>query len=225
MKFLCERCGVVRELGAFRVEGETLVLTCAGCGAETRGEGLAPSGVAATGSAKLRVIPFRAGPDPAKLAALAARKGPFDAPPDRCPKCIAQRDPAGLACPQCGFVYVNFEPTSMEPSQALGDAWRAVLESWDDPVMHERFFRQSEAEDALATAGRLYRIRLESAPEDPVAARGRDEVLRRAALPPTLATQKRGFGSRPPAWQFILLGVLVLFAALAMLSLLHQTLR
>ena len=43
--------------------------------------------------------------------------------------------------------------------------------------------RKAQQLDALAAVGRLYRLRLVAVPEDPIAAQGREDVLRLASVP------------------------------------------
>ncbi|MCP3139599.1 hypothetical protein [Pyxidicoccus xibeiensis] len=106
----------------------------------------------------------------------------FEPPPGFCPKCVAPRREGTESCAQCGLVYVNFVADEHQPSEALAGAWRALAEHWDDGEAHDRLMTLAMGRGELAMVGRLYRLRLAWAPEDAMAKRGRDEVVRRATL-------------------------------------------
>jgi hypothetical protein len=61
-------------------------------------------------------------------------------------------------------------------------AWAELRARWDDPLAHRAFLSRCVDLDALARAGALYRAALQAEPGDPVAAAGRDEVLRKATV-------------------------------------------
>jgi hypothetical protein len=69
-----------------------------------------------------------------------------------------------------------------EPEEAVADAaaWAEVLAGWSDEARHRAYLARFHDLDGLATAGRRYRDFLAARPGDPIAARFRDEVLRRA---------------------------------------------
>ena len=67
-------------------------------------------------------------------------------------------------------------------SAAEAEAWAAVRAAWDDPLAHRAYLDRCRDLAALARAGARYREALAGRPDDPVAAAGRDEVLRRATL-------------------------------------------
>jgi hypothetical protein len=109
------------------------------------------------------------------------------------------------------------------PSDPLAEAWRATLWGWSEWSLHERLLSMATARGELPAVGRLYRIRLVASPMAPIATRGRDEVLRLAALPPVLARNTPAPSQvGPPAWQYVMLGVFVLFAVGALLMLVRQ---
>ncbi len=62
------------------------------------------------------------------------------------------------------------------------EAWADLRARWDDPLAHRAFLARLGDLEALARAGARYRAVLESTPDDPVAAAGRDEVLRKATV-------------------------------------------
>lgn len=125
----------------------------------------------------------RAEPAPAPLQLpLSAMLGdPFMPPQGYCPKCIAIRRAGALSCPQCGLVFARFKPEEHRPSAPLSAAWKLVLSRWEDKEAHDRLMSLALERDELPDVGRLYRIRLALNPDDPMAWRGRDEVLRLAA--------------------------------------------
>jgi hypothetical protein len=61
-------------------------------------------------------------------------------------------------------------------------AWADLGRQWGDPLAHRAFLARCLDLEALARAGARYRAVLEATPDDPVAAAGRDEVLRRATV-------------------------------------------
>jgi hypothetical protein len=59
-------------------------------------------------------------------------------------------------------------------------AWAEVLAGWEDDAVHRAFLDRHGDLDGLARAGGRYRGVLDARPDDPVARRWRDEVVRRA---------------------------------------------
>jgi hypothetical protein len=62
------------------------------------------------------------------------------------------------------------------------EAWAAVLAAWDDEAAHRAYLARFADLDGLALAGGRYRAVLAERPEDALAARFRDEVVRRATV-------------------------------------------
>lgn len=198
MKVVCDTCQRLFDAAAFRIEVDTLVVTCPACGGESRANRshAAPRAPElprmalqlASTAAGSNVVALRTPMGDALERARAAAMGdPFRVPEGRCPKCCASKPPEAHACPQCGLVFAQFDASSVEPAEWLKVEWVNVLKAWDEPVKHTELLQRATAEGALAQLGRLYRLRLVDSPGDPIAERGRDEVLR-------LATQ---FGSIP----------------------------
>ncbi|MFP2913261.1 hypothetical protein ACLESD_51305, partial [Pyxidicoccus sp. 3LFB2] len=106
----------------------------------------------------------------------------FEPPPGFCPKCVAVRREGTESCAQCGLVYVNFIPDEHRPSEVLAEAWQGLAGHWDDWEAHDRLMTLAMGRGELAMLGRLYRLWLARAPDDAMAKRGRDEVVRRATL-------------------------------------------
>jgi hypothetical protein len=59
-------------------------------------------------------------------------------------------------------------------------AWAEVTARWADEGAHRAFLDRFGDLEGLAEAGRRYKVALDARPGDEVAARGRDEVVKRA---------------------------------------------
>ena len=153
-------------------------------------------------------------------AARAPPEDPFLPPPGHCPKCIGVRPENALMCPFCGLDYALFQPEAFEPSEELAQAWRGVWESWEDPAVHDRVLALASQKGELAVLGRLYRIRLAHLPEDALAQRGREEVVRLASVSSMLAHEA------PPdkgmKWKVLGAGLLFLVALSVTVFLVRQ---
>ncbi len=181
MKVVCPACEGMARVQSFRVEGAALFLTCARCGVESRAEVVEPPSAPVEPP---RVVPMRpvAVGDAVRLAAEAAqRPDPFEVPDDRCPKCVGPRPEEALFCPHCGLAWANFRPEHVAFSEELGRAFLEAMRQWDDASKHEAVLALATRTGELPALGRLYRLRLAAAPLDPIAQRGREEVLRRAS--------------------------------------------
>jgi len=244
MKLVCPACERLVELEQFRLDGGSLVVTCGRCGVESRVDPKQPPRAEpAPPPPAGEVPPARPSPPPPRLvpftgpnvvtlrtasvtavekAAEAADSNPFTAPEGCCPRCLAKRSPQAANCPSCGVVFAQLAPATLEPPLWLADAWRALLKTWGDDVQHELLrYRAFELEE-LAALGRLYRIRLAWAPEDPWAQKGRDEVLRLATAPVDLGKPPdRG----RPTLRYVVIGGFVAFAVVVLLSLVRVVLK
>lgn len=205
MKVLCEACGRLLDLTVFRFDGGSLVISCSGCGVEHRAEGAVPNPapsvpplvpkekvpVPSTSPFASNVVALRdIGAEAAARAAKSIRERPFDAPPGRCPKCIATRVAAEPSCRQCGLVFSQLDDAALAPSDWLREEWLSLLAHWSEGSSHDAIISQGMLRGELPAMGRLYRIRLADMPEDPLARRGRDEVLRHAGI--TAPTSETG---------------------------------
>jgi hypothetical protein len=92
------------------------------------------------------------------------------------------------------------EPPRDGAASGEAEAWAGVVAGWEDEARHRDYLARFTDLEGLATAGRRYRDVLLARPADPIAARLRDEVLRRAmalgfaALPrtaPAVAARSR----------------------------------
>jgi hypothetical protein len=178
MNGLCSACGQPVELVDLRLDEGRVLVRCPACGKEQRlslsdagaGAGAAPGGTVAPP------------PEPASAAtAVPAIEPAFEPPRGFCPKCVAPRAPDSAACPACGLVFANYRPGALQPSAALAAAWTALAAQWGQPAEHARFLRLAGAGDELAVAGRLYRVRLAGAPDDPLARAGVEATVKMAS--------------------------------------------
>jgi len=71
-------------------------------------------------------------------------------------------------------------PEQIAPAEEA--AWAEVLSAWDDEARHLAYLARFSDLDGLALAGRRYREVLAVRPGDPLAARFRDEILKRAVV-------------------------------------------
>lgn len=231
MKFLCPACERITEFSSFRTEGTSLVLRCSRCGVESQSGAfehishptplaLAP-GAKAAPSPALKIIP-RESEDREIRAAWSPEE--WTVPAGFCPKCIGVRPVGALACAHCGLLFANFRPEELQPPALIADRWNAVLSRWDELSEHDRLLQAALVHGELATVGRLYRIRLARNPGDPIALRGRDEVLRLASAGPTAlanAPSEAGLDETAP-WKYAILGLFILICAVAFLALYRQ---
>ena len=197
VKVLCPQCDRLITLEVFRVEGPTLIIACTKCGAESRVESapaltqvamqgrassLPPRVSLASSEGSSNVVVLRtAGHEATQKAARAADEGPFVIPEGVCPRCIAARA-STPSCPHCGILFESFDEATVLPPKWLRDEWIDLLRDWGNEQKHTQLRRKAQQTDGLAAVGRLYRLRQASVPEDPVAAEGRADVLRLAAV-------------------------------------------
>lgn len=71
---------------------------------------------------------------------------------------------------------------AVDPAGAEAEAWARVLAGWDDDAAHRAYLARFADLEGLAVAGGRYRAVLAGRPGDAVAARYRDEVVRRATV-------------------------------------------
>jgi len=73
-------------------------------------------------------------------------------------------------------------PDEAPDAQEEARAWSAVVAAWADEAAHRAYLARFPDLEGLARAGRRYREALSERPGDPVAARWRDEVVKRATV-------------------------------------------
>jgi hypothetical protein len=91
----------------------------------------------------------------------------------------------------------------------------AVLAAWDDEAVHRAYLGRPMDLDGLALAGRRYRAVLAERPGDALAARFRDEVVKRAMVQGLAALPRTAPPRRTPRWVIVAVvggGSAVLFA-------------
>src|SRR5512142_2255170 len=62
------------------------------------------------------------------------------------------------------------------------EAWARVEAAWEDEAAHRAYLARFADLEGLAVAGGRYRAAVEARPGDPLAARFRDEVVKRATV-------------------------------------------
>lgn len=117
----------------------------------------------------------------AQAPARAKPTDPFQPPAGFCPKCVGPRREGQASCPHCGLVFELARPEELRPPEELVSTWMGVVERWEEPGAHDKVLAWASERGELPSLGRLYRIWLAWCPEDPLAVRGREEVLRLAA--------------------------------------------
>ena len=233
MKYLCDSCQRLVDTRAFRVDAGALVLTCPTCGQESR-TGPAPALPAepppvqraqlASTAAGSNVVELRASNrEVVERARAIAAESPFAVPEGRCPKCISPRAADAKACKSCGADFSLLSPELLMPGQWLQDGWVALLGRWGELDQHDALIVSALGKGEMPALGRLYRLYLARAPEDPLARRGREEVVRRASVPgltaaPVARTEQQ------PQWMVALVVVMGLSAAIAAILLVRALL-
>lgn len=222
MKFLCVGCNRLLDVERFRIDAGVLVVTCTGCGAENRaGQAVAPAAAVPLA----REMPLRTPTAEAiATAAVAANDQAFEVPAGHCPKCISRRVRDALACPSCGLVFAQSPGGGFQPSEWLKGEWLQLLQAWGDEGRHEALRSEAMTRAELAELGRLYRLRLAGAKEDPYAKRGLEEVLRLAVLPQVSLKQLKGGEAEVPKWKYIALSAIIVGCLVALFILVRQML-
>lgn len=103
------------------------------------------------------------------------------------------------------------DPADTNPPRPGGSseeqAWAEVLARWGDEGAHAAYLRRFNDLEGMAVAGGRYRAVLAQRPDDPVALRMRDEVVRKATVV-GLATLPRTAPPRTrsvPRWVVVVL--------------------
>jgi hypothetical protein len=105
----------------------------------------------------------------------------FMPPAGFCPQCIGTRKEGTVVCPFCGLDFSRFRQEDLRPSPVVSSTWLGVLELWESKSAHDKVLALASERGELPALGRLYRVRLARQPEDAMALRGREEVLRLAS--------------------------------------------
>ncbi|MBL8915354.1 MAG: hypothetical protein JNM17_31915 [Archangium sp.] len=245
MKVLCPHCERLLELEQFRLDGSSLIVTCAKCGQETRvtpgaaapvvamtpnpipapqvPEVRAPPRVSlASVSGASNVVVLRTASHDAVARAAAAAESPFAIPEGLCPKCVARKREGSVECPHCGVRFEIFEEATALPPKLLRDEWVALLQDWGNDSKHQQLRRKAQQLDALATVGRLYRLRQANFPEDPFAAEALTDILRLAAVPMGIPRSDELGADQRRKVITIAVGVMALFLLVILISVLMK---
>jgi hypothetical protein len=236
VKYVCESCERLLEVKSFRVDAGSLVLTCPACGQESRtgvtpGAGPPPLQPSVSATPRAQLASTQAGSNVVELrlsnresterARTVAAESPFAVPEGHCPKCISPRAPEAKSCRSCGADFSLLSADMMMPSAWLQTAWIALLGRWGELDQHDALVVEALGKGEMPALGRLYRLYLSRVPADPLALRGREEVVRRASVP-GLAAPSRQQTENPP-WlvglvvvmgMAVLIGFIVLVRAL-----------
>jgi len=214
MKIQCELCREIVPIGAFRVAGDGIEVTCAACGESFF--------VAADGASDA---------PRAKAAAAATEPAQADAGENqmRCPKCDLEQ-PIGTACRTCGLRADLFEDYAREHAEdappELEAMWESCEADWHDEEAHGRFTECAAAAFAYAYAARRYRSVLRQRADDEIAHRQLDRLSRMAEVTLTssaAARRQAGGDEQPYKNVIVLLMVIVLLAGIGgMYMLLRQ---
>ncbi len=249
MKAVCPSCERMIDVTAVKVVGADAFVGCPKCGVEsslpiTTGElppltetpraappmpmssrkTPGPRALVLASSAEASNVVMLRAPTAAAVesARLFAEQDPFEVPDGLCPKCISKRDDTALACHTCGLIFANAPDQGLQPPQDLAAMWRELLRDWGDERRHATIRRLCIERNQLPALARLYRLRLASMPEDPLAQRGRDEVF--AAASSVMVVPRAGAGEparTPLAVQLFVGGVAVLITVVAAAMLLR----
>jgi hypothetical protein len=96
------------------------------------------------------------------------------------------------------------------------EAWAAVLAAWEDEAGHRAYLDRFADLEGLAVAGGRYRAALEARPGDPLAARFRDEVLKRATAQGLAALPRSApVPARPPRRGLVIAAIVLVVALTA----------
>jgi hypothetical protein len=108
------------------------------------------------------------------------------------------------------------------------EAWAGVLAAWGDEAVHLAYLAGLPDLVGMAAAGGRYRAVLESRPDDAMASRMREEILRRATalglatLPRTPPRTTLPLGRKLKLALGVCLGLVCAFAAFRLLALLGK---
>jgi hypothetical protein len=162
------------------------------------------------------VVLRTAGHDAVNKAAIAADlPEPFLVPPNVCPRCISPRTGAE-ECPHCGVRFERYEEALSMPPRWLRDEWLPLLRDWGNESKHAQLRRKAQQLDSLAAVGRLYRLRLVAAPDDPIAAQGREDILRLASVPMNYGTSDDTIEQRRRVITIAVVGTVALLISLVL---------
>ncbi|MFO0582454.1 MAG: hypothetical protein U0229_09295 [Anaeromyxobacter sp.] len=79
-------------------------------------------------------------------------------------------------------------------------AWAAVLTAWEDDAAHKAYLNRFADLDGLTRAGTRYRAVLAERPADAIAARWRDEIVKRATVQGLAMLPRTAAPAALPRW-------------------------
>jgi hypothetical protein len=95
------------------------------------------------------------------------------------------------------------------------EAWAAVVAAWSDEAAHRAYLARFADLDGLAVAAGRYRAVLSERPGDPVAARFREEIVRRATVVGLASLPRTQPAKRPGALRKVVIVASIVFGAAA----------
>jgi hypothetical protein len=101
--------------------------------------------------------------------------------------------------------------TSASPPEA--EAWARVLAAWRDEAAHRAYLAGFDDLAGMTVAGARYRAVLAERPGDRVAARMRDEVVKRATVYGLASMPRTAPPAANPTWKRLRMGASLLFGA------------
>jgi hypothetical protein len=187
------------------VDAGQVLVRCGRCGAEgSLGLLAADVEVEVEVAAPAQVVRMPVAAAPHVPTAVVLEEDPYAVPAGRCPKCVSVRPAAAVHCAQCGLAYARFVLAEHKLRPGLDRAWRELLKRWEEPAAHDKLLARAQAEEALPQVARLYQIRLARNESDAMAARAREELLRRVTVSASAAVKPQGpapaAGSRKLLW-------------------------
>jgi hypothetical protein len=105
------------------------------------------------------------------------------------------------------------DPTAPAPSNpSEEEAWSLVLASWGDEAAHRAYLARFTDLEGFAVAGARYRAVLAERPQDPVALRMREELLRKATVVGLASLPRTPRRELPMAARRLIQAAVVVFA-------------
>jgi hypothetical protein len=95
------------------------------------------------------------------------------------------------------------------------EAWARVLAAWGDEAAHRAYLAGFKDLAGMTVAGGRYRAVLAERPDDRVAARMRDEIVKRATAYGLASLPRTSPAAASPSWKRLRMGASLLFGAAA----------